>query len=182
MSLTITNLHSVNQTALERFFARCGELGYENNVSHDSIKTEFVQERQGNIWFLQLDSEIISMAGCHRFDEIDPGSFRILYRGCNLPSTDPFTGLSSAHFNSACYRELLPLQLNWIQQQGFDINRTFVTVNRDNPNHRSMRLLERKHILTYYGERYVFYTNQSVWRFNPDAYYAARERVSTHVV
>jgi hypothetical protein len=122
------------------------------------------------------------MAGCHRFDEIDPESFRILYRGCNLPGTDPFTGLSSAHFNSACYRELVPYQLRWITSRGFDINRTFVTVNKDNPNHRSMQLLERKKILSYHGEHHVFYTDQTVWRFNPAAYYAARERVSTHVV
>lgn len=182
MSLTVTDLYTVNPTALQRFFDRCSELGHENNTSHESIKTEFVQERQGNIWFLQLGREIISMAGCHRFDEIDPGSYRILYRGCNLAGLDPFTGLSSAHFNSACYRELVPCQLAWIQQQGFDINNTFVTVNRDNPNHRSMQLLERKKILTYYGERYVFYTNQSVWQFNPAAYYTARSKVTTYVV
>jgi hypothetical protein len=182
MHIHVQNLDTVNKGSLEKFFKECKQLGYENNVSYEAIKSDFVRDRKGDIWFLLRDDEIFSMAGCHKFDELYSDSFRILFRGCNLTHLDPWQGMSRMHFNSACYRELIPYQLRHIEQQGYDINETYITVNKGHRNHISMEMLANKGILYDSQQVHVFYTDQTVWKFNPDKYYQAREKIRTYAV
>jgi hypothetical protein len=179
--LSVSDLYSVDQQALEIFFDECKRLGYVNNISHETIKTEFVKERFGNIWFLSKDNRIISMAGCHRFDEISTSAFRILYRGCDLPGTDVKKTLSRSQFNAACFRELVPYQLAWITSKGYDKNEAYLTVNMGNRNHRAMCLIEKQGFLERIGDMEIFYTEQTVWKFNTAHYESVRQTIKSYV-
>lgn len=181
MHIHVQNLDTVNQHSLDLFFDECNKLGYENNTSHEAIKSNFVRDRKGDIWFLLKDDTVISMAGCHTLDELDNQSYRILFRGCNLTHLDPWQGISRMHFNSACYRELVPHQLNHIQSMGYDINETYITVNKGHRNHTSMEMLANKGILYDRQPVHLFYTDQTVWKFRPDKYYETREKIKTYV-
>lgn len=181
MHIHVQNLDTVNQHSLDVFFDECKKLGYVNNISHESIKSDFVRDRKGDIWFLLKDDTVISMAGCHQLPEVYSNSYRILFRGANLTHLDPWQGISRTHFNSACYRELIPYQLRHISEQGYDITETYVTVNKDSRNHKSMELLENKGILYNSKTVHLFYTDQTIWKFRPDEYYKHREKIKTYV-
>lgn len=180
--LTVYDLDSINPALLEKFFLECSSLGYVNNISLLTIRSEFVKQREGNIWFLVNDDEIIGMAGCHRFDEVDSKSFRIQFRGCELPGRDIKQGLSRSHFNSSTFRELIPYQLAWIEQRGYDRNNVYLTTNHDNRNHRAMTLIAQQGFLTKYKEDILFGVEQTIWKFNTLHYETVRQKVTSYVV
>jgi hypothetical protein len=180
--LKVYNLQTINEHCLSNFFSKCVELGYKNNVSLVSIRAEFVKQRLGNIWFLTKDESIIGMAGCHRFDEIDNTSFRIQFRGCELPGTDVKPGLSKSHFNSSTFRELIPYQLEWIHNMGYDKHNVYLTANADNKNHRAMTLIEKQGFLTKYKDDVLFNVEQTIWKFNTYHYEQVREKITSYVV
>jgi hypothetical protein len=182
--LSVYDFKSVDKTQLSRFFARCRTLGYVNNESLESIRTEFVFGHEGNFWFLVKGKEIIGMAGCHRFDELhlDQTAFRIQFRGCELPGSDVKPGLSRSHFNSSTFRELIPYQLKWVEDQGYNKQNVFLTANVDNRNHRAMQLIEQQGFLTKYYSGIISTVEQTVWKFNTEHYEAVRKKVTSYVV
>jgi hypothetical protein len=180
--LKVYNLQTINEHWLSHFFNECDDLGYKNNISLVSIRAEFVKQRLGNIWFLTKDEIIIGMAGCHRFDEVDNTSFRIQFRGCELPGTDVKPGLSKSHFNSSTFRELIPYQLQWIHNMGYDKHNVYLTANTDNKNHRAMTLIERQGFLTKFKDDILFNAEQTIWKFNTYYYEQVRKRVTSYVV
>jgi hypothetical protein len=180
--LTVYDLKNINPVLLEQFFLRCKELGFVNNVSLEAIRIHYVLQREGNIWFTVRDNEIIGMAGCHRFDEIDPTSFRVLFRGCELPGREPMQGLSKSYFKSSGFRELLPYQLAWITDKGYDKNNVYVTANTDNVHHKIMTIQERLGLFTRYQDRELFGVDQTIWKLNTATYEAARQQVTSYVV
>lgn len=180
--LTVHTLQSINQESLNRFFQQCESLGYKNNTSLIAIRADFVRQRQGNIWFLCKQEEIIGMSGCHRFDEIDPTSFRLQFRGCEIPGTDVKVGLSRSHFNSSTFRELIPYQLEWIHKMGYDKNNVYLSANTNNKNHRAMCLIEKQGFLTKFKEGELFGADQTIWKFNTEHYEKVREKVTSYVV
>ena len=180
-TLKVYNLQTVDESALSKFFSECQALGYENNISKSAVRTEFVLQRNGNIWFLARGNEILGMAGCHRFDEQDPTSFRIQYRGCELPGKDVKPGLSRSQFNASTFRELIPYQLKWVEEQGYDKNNTYITVNHGNKNHRTMQLIERQGFLTKINDIELFGKQQTVWKFNTQHYEHVRSKITSYV-
>lgn len=180
--LTVYDLDSIDTALLNNFFKECSVLEYVNNVSLLAIRSSFVKQRDGNIWFLVKGTEIIGMAGCHRFDEVDPKSFRIQFRGCELPGRDVKQGLSRSHFNSSTFRELIPYQLAWIDGLGYDRNNVYLTTNHDNRNHRAMTLIERQGFLTKHKEEVLFGVQQTIWKFNTEHYETVRQKVTSYVV
>ena len=180
--LSVYDLNSIDPVLLNKFFESCLELNYINNTSTVAIRSSYVQQREGNIWFLVKDNEIIGMSGCHRFDEVDPTAFRIQFRGCELPGRDVKQGLSRSHFNSSTFRELIPYQLAWIASKGYDSKNVYLTANHDNKNHRAMTLIERQGFLTKYKEDMLFGVQQTIWKFNTEHYETVRRKVTSYVV
>jgi hypothetical protein len=180
--LTVCDIDTIDRKALDEFFLECKNLGYENNVSDLAIRTSFVKQRLGNIWFLLSQGEVIGMAGCHRFDEYDSSSFRIQFRGCEIPGKDVKPGLSRSHFNSSTFRELIPYQLRWIEQKGYDKNNVYLTVNHGHKNYRAMSLIERQGFLTKECEMNLFNTEQTIWKFNTEHYELVRGKIKSYVV
>lgn len=182
-TLRVRNLDTVDEPMLDRFFKNCADLGYTNNVSKESIRVDYVRERKGNIWFLIKQDEIIGMAGCHLLTK---KAYRIQFRGCELPGTDVKPGLSRSHFNSSTFRELIPFQLKWIEQMGYDKHNIYLTVNNDNRNHRAMSLIEQQGFLTreheYASNLTLFDTEQTLWKFITSHYEEVREKIKSYVV
>lgn len=180
--LKVLTLQTIQSNILDEFFEKCKELNYVNNVSLESIRSNFALSREGNIWFLVKEDKIIGMAGCHRFDEIDPTSFRIQFRGCELPGQDVKQGLSRSHFNSSTFRELIPYQLKWIEEKGYDKHNVYLSANLDNRNHRAMTLIEKQGFLTRYKDDILFGVPQTVWKFNTSHYEQVRKGITSYVV
>ena len=180
--LKVYDIKSIDSELLDKFFKACRELDYVNNISLDAIRQQFVFQREGNIWFLVKDNEIIGMSGCHRFDEIDSTSFRIQFRGCELPGKDVKPGLSRSHFNSSTFRELIPYQLKWIEEKGYDKRNVYLSANTDNRNHRAMTLIEKQGFLTKYKDDVLFGVSQTIWKFNTEYYETVRKRITSYVV
>lgn len=182
MVLRVCDLENVDKHSLNTFFSECTKLGYVNNTSLVNIRASFVKERNGNIWFLLKDKEIIGMAGCHRFNEVDSNSFRIQFRGCELPSKDVKPGLSRSHFNSSTFRELIPYQLRWIENNGYDKNNVYLSVNHGHKNYRAMQLIEKQGFLSESRDMTLFGVEQTIWKFNTAHYEVVREKVTSYVV
>ena len=182
MLLRVSDLNNVNKDSLEKFFVECRRLGYENNTSLSAIGIDLVKGRNGNIWFLSKGDEIIGMAGCHKFDEHDPTSFRIQFRGCELPGTDVKPGLSRSHFNSSTFRGLIPYQLKWIEDLGYNKDNVYLTVNRGHKNYRAMSLIEKQGFLSNPKDMVLFGVDQTVWKFNTLHYEEVRKKVTSYVV
>ncbi len=177
--MTVEILEDPSASDIQAFFKQCSGRGYCNNVSAESIKFYWaVDERRGRFWILRHRGVIVAMAGCHWIPEIHPTAFRIQFRGCEIPGTDVKKTLSKGQFNSSTFRELIPYQLSWIQEQGeYDI---FLSVNLDNRNHRSMELLEKQGFLEFHKRGELFHTLQTIWKFNVDHYNTVRSKVGTY--
>ena len=181
--LYIQEIDQVDSHLLDKFFLECKRLGYNNNISLDTIRLSFVKEKLGNIWCILKNNNIVGMAGCHL---LTSKSFRILFRGCELPGQDIKQGLSRAHFNSMCFRELIPIQLNWIENCGYDKNDVYLSVNLNNKNHRAMEILETQGFLTkehdYKSNLILFDTPQTLWKFNTLKYETERLKIKTYSI
>jgi hypothetical protein len=164
---------------VQSFFTKCREYGFENNISVQSIKYNWAtSERRGRFWTLQKDMDIVAMAGCHWAPEIHQQAFRIQFRGCELPGSDVKKTLSRGQFNSSTFRELIPIQLAYILELGnYEI---FLSVNIGNRNHRAMEILEKQGFLEFYAQKELFYTQQTIWKFNALHYNKIRTKIGTY--
>jgi hypothetical protein len=180
--LTVYDLNTIDSTLLDIFFKKCQQLNYVNNISLDTIHAKWALTYDGNFWFLVKENEIIGMAGCHRFPEIDAMSFRIQYRGCEIPGKDLWSGLSKSYFNSSTFRELVPYQLKWIEEKGYDKNNVYVSANLDNRNHKIITIMEKTGLYTKYKEGIISTVPQTVWKFNVPLYEELKKKVTSYVV
>jgi hypothetical protein len=181
--LRVQTLQQIDSAMLQDFFDKCKALGFENNSSREAIREDLLNRRTGNHWFLIKDNYIIGMAGCH---QITKKAFRIQFRGCELPGEDVKPGLSRSHFNSSTFRELIPFQLRWITDKGFDKNNVYLSVNLGNKNHRAMELIEKQGFLTrdheYDSNLFLYDTPQTLWKFNTVHYEEVRSKIKSYVV
>lgn len=177
LAKTIDDIHHPD---IQRFFAECQTLGFSNNVSSESIKYHWTRnERKGCFWALYIQERIVGMAGCHWMPEIHEKAFRIQFRGCEIPGTDPKKTLSRSHFNSMTFRELIPLQLNWIEQ--FGEYEVFLSTNHDNKNHRAMQLIAQQGFLTEFDVGEYFSVQQTIWKFNSQHYKSVRSKIKSYL-
>lgn len=172
--------HKIN---LEKFCASCGNLGYYNNESLQAIKLDQCIDQGGQFFLTYLDDNLISISGCHPLPQIDSNTFRVLFRGVELPEyRNLFAITSKTHMTSLPFYYHLPLQIKWARQQG--ANKFVVTTNWSNPDgiksmsksHRVFQLLERQGMVSCLVNRMtLFNTEQSVWEINLEHYFLARE-------
>lgn len=180
-SMTAFEIVDPHHYFVENFFLECQRLGFKNNTSAEKIKYNWATtQRSGKFWGLRIGEKMISMAGCHHLPEINANAFRIQFRGCELPGSDLKKTLSRAHFNSSTFRELLPLQIQWVRSLGeYDL---YITVNHDNRNHRAMELMARQGFLSYADSRMLFDTPQTIWKFNTEYYETVRKKIRSFVI
>jgi hypothetical protein len=157
---------------LQEFCNQCNILKYENNKSFTAMKLLWCKE-QGEYLCAIDNNKIVAVAGCHPFPEVSPSAWRILFRGCELPSYDTFKGLSKSNWNSITQREMIPEFIEIC-----DSNQLFLTTNISNEhsngkaarNHKLMGLLAKQGILTHVDNMIIHNTDQAVWQLNIDVY------------
>jgi hypothetical protein len=164
---------------LEIFCNECSVLGYQNNVSLTAMKFHWCKEH-GEFFCAVNDGKIIAVAGCHKFPEISPNGWRILFRGCELPFSDTFKGLGKGDWNSIAQREFIPKFIEYCPS-----NELYITTNVDHDhsngksarNHRLMGLLAKQGILDKVKDAVIYNTYQTVWKLNIDEYTRRRNRL-----
>ena len=165
---------------MQSFYQSCSQLGYVNNVSPDSMKFDFVHQRFGNYWGLELNNNLVAVAGCLEFPEVSSDAFRIQFRGCELPGTDVKKTLSKSHFNSSTFRELIPYQIQWANKFGCD--NLYLTTNIDNKNHRAMQLIAKQGFLNLYSEQMLFGVEQAIWKLDNEKYIRERKKLGVYTI
>ena len=161
---------------LQIFCNECNKLGYKNNASFKAMKLEWCKNL-GEYYCAIKDNKIVAVAGCHPLPEISKNGWRILFRGCELPSSSPYKSLNKGDWNSITQRDFIPLFINYCPT-----DELYLTTNISNEhsgkalrNHRLMALLAKQGILDKVCDTMLYYTEQTVWRLNIDEYNRRRK-------
>lgn len=169
---------------LETFCTKAKALGYENNSSLKAMKYDWCKE-QGEYFCAIKDEEIVAVAGCHPLPEVSENGWRILFRGCELPQQDVFTGLGKGDWNSITQREVIPRFINYCPTDELYIT-TNIRHEHSNGkaarNHRLMGLLAKQKILDKHSDMVLYYTEQTVWRLNIQEYTRRRSLLKGNYV
>ncbi len=184
--MQITIIEDKHLPALEIFCNKCTELGYVNNSSIESMKLEWCKAN-GEYFCAIKDNEIIAVAGCHRFQQMNrwyENPWRILFRGCELPRTDTFKGLGKGDWNSITQREFIPIFIEYCKSDNL-----FLTTNSEAPpnskffkNHKLMTLLSKQKILDYVLDATIYDVRQTVWKLNIQEYQDRRSKLKEKYV
>jgi hypothetical protein len=182
-NLIARELLEIDTPQLVEFCKECEKLGWENNKDLKAIKLDKMQLPYGK-FFVALDGEkIVSIAGIHKFPEINDNAYRCLFRGAQLPKYTP--AFSMNMFNSGVqFTYLLYQQIMLVTS--LNLNAEFyITTNVDNVNAgASSRLnkimmprLEKQGFWELHQSNMMIYnTRQNVWKIHVDHYLREREK------
>lgn len=182
--MKIVKIDESHYAQLQDFCKECKKLGYTNNSNFEAMKLEWCKQ-WGEFWCAIKDEKIVAVAGCHPLPEISPSSWRILFRGCELPQNDTFKGLGKGDWNSITQREFIPIMIDWCPS-----DELYITTNIDHEhsngkasrNHRLMGLLARQGILDKHSDMMLYYTKQTVWKLNIEEYTRRRSLLKGNYV
>jgi len=180
MKLLLKKFDNSLERKLQKFCDICKELGYENNSSFKSMKLDWILE-VGEFWCALKNDEIIAVSGFHPLPEIHPKAWRILFRGCELKSSDTFVGLGKAHWNSIGFREFIPIFIKRCPSEMLIIT---TNIDHDHSNgrssktHRAMKLMENQRLLINLGEKILYEKFQSIWQLNIEEYLNRRNKLN----
>jgi hypothetical protein len=175
----------LNESDIDRvveFCNKCSALGIENNSSLEKMKWQ-----QGK-WFAAVDNnEIYSLAGYHKL-ELDSNSYRVLFRGAQLPNYNP-VGMSKNYFKSSVHWSyLLHEQVQEITQHNPNA-KLYISTNTHKNTHapssyrltRSIApLMVKRGLLTLEHEGIeLYYTTQNLYRLNVENYLTTRGKFLT---
>jgi hypothetical protein len=169
---------SNDDNKLPAFFEECEKVGYTNNTSRETMKLVDGHDlpTDPQYWALLVDGGIASISGCHGYD--DSGRIlRCLFRSATLPKYQHIIpGTSKTHMNSAPFSLLLPYQIDWGIENGYQ--KFYITTSHGshdasgkmNRTHRALELLAKQGIVDYVGEEEYYWTPQTIWALNLNRY------------
>lgn len=167
---------------LEEFCRKCEMLGYKNNANFANMKLNWCRSI-GKYFCAIRENEIIAVAGCHPFSELDnyfENPWRILFRGCELPGKDNFKGLSKHNWNSITQREFIPIFIKECPTKNLFLT-TNITHEHSNGkaarNHKLMSILAKQGILDHFYDMIIYDTFQSIWKLNISTYERYRAKI-----
>jgi hypothetical protein len=173
---------------LQIFCELCSTLGYVNNSSFKAMKLEQMKMPYGK-YHIAVDIDrgnIFSIAGVHHLPEVDPDSYRCLFRGAQLPGYMPtlcsnlFKNAIKIHFGYFLYVQILDI---------LDINpnaKFFISTNVNSNqgaksykmNKTIMPLMEKRGFWSLYKENVVLYnTTQNIYKVNHEFYLEERSKI-----
>jgi len=151
------------------FMKSCAEQGLENNVSEASMK--FGKWKDEAWWCTWVDNKIVSISGCHAFDDYIPDSYRVCLRTATLKEyRGKAPGSIKKMHNDFNWGHILPYQIEYAKSKG--AKRIVFTTNSEvdkSPNSfRTNKVVEKVFIpqgLCKLVEKdvEVFYTKQNIW-------------------
>jgi|688.fasta_scaffold37120_3 hypothetical protein len=162
---------------IEEFCIECSKLGYENNISLEAMKFDSA------IFFGAFkNNQLFSLAGVHKFPEINDHAYRCLFRGAQLPGHTPKWSMnlfeSGIHFSQFMYMQIKHI-LTFDESAEF-----YITTNIDNLKagastrlHKTMmpRMAEKGYWNLVNANMLLYSTQQSVWKINVNNYIKDRE-------
>jgi hypothetical protein len=164
---------------LQVFCDKCNNLGYTNNASFKAMKLEWCKD-WGEYYCAIEDEEIIAVGGCHPLPEVDKNGWRINFRGCELPNTSPYKGLSKGNWTSITWRDFVPVYI-----KNCPTNKLYITTNISNEhsgkalrNHKIHILLEKQNMVSKVCDMVLYYTDQIVWKLNIDEFIKRRSMLN----
>lgn len=171
-NLEIQLYHPKYLSDLEIFLGKCKQLGLENNKDTEAIKLKKIQMPYGQ-YFIGWDKNkkcIWNLAGVHCIPEFGENTWRVLFRGAQLPG---YTCKFGTDFLRISYhwKFFLPLQINFIQER-YENPKFIISTNINNKsagksdrlNKRIMPQLAKRGIISLLTENYVLYnTLQNIW-------------------
>lgn len=190
MQLTVHGSHNLiarelldsDTPQLIEFCKECEKLGWENNKDLNSIKLDKMQMPYGK-FFVAVDKEkIVSIAGVHKFPEVNDNSYRCLFRGAQLPKYSPKFSMNM-FMSGVQFTYLLYQQITLIQS--IDPNAEFyITTNIDNGkagassrlDKTMMPRLQRQGIWELSDTKVIYGIEQNIWKINVPEYLAQREK------
>jgi len=163
--------------SLQQFCAECSSAGYKNNSSLFAMKIWAKNDLQEPplFWAAFYDNMIISISGCHKFNN----ALRCLFRSATLPKYQQLlTGLSKNHMNSLPFSMILPMQICHGLKNNY---KEFIITTSDSDDasgkmhrtHKAMQLLAKKHIVEYLNNEIIYDVSQTVWKLNLATYQTA---------
>ena len=167
-------------------FCKSAEIaGFQNNISPEKMKFNGTYDLRTvpAFWGLYDKDKIISVSGCHLWPgPKDDGEFKILrslFRSATLPEYNIIPGISKNHMNSVPFSILLPYQIRWGKQHGCDD--VFITTSHGEHDasgkmkrtHRALEILESRGIVTFFEQKTLYSTPQTVWKLVPEKYHDA---------
>jgi hypothetical protein len=140
---------------------------------------------QGGQFFLTyLDTQLISVSGCHPLPEAGTNVFRVLFRGVVLKEYQNLFGIvSKTHMTSIPFFYHLPHQVTWARSKGYE--KFCITTNWNNPDgitsmghsHKVMQLLEKQGLVRCLIDKlHLYHTDQTVWEVNIAKYTEIRNQ------
>lgn len=188
-NLKIKLLEESDTDKLSVFCDRCDSLGFVNNKDFKAIKLDKMQMPYGQ-FFIAVDTDndsIFSIAGVHHFPEVNNNSYRLLFRGAQLPGYNQFSKNpyhAFIHFGYFIYYQILLIKdtnpdaefyiTTNINEGGADshvINKTMMPhISKTGIWH-----LAQSNVM-------IYNTLQNVWKVNVDEYMRQRETLSRYNV
>lgn len=166
--------------SLQQFCAACDEAGYKNNSSLFAMKIWAKNDLQEPplFWAAFYDDVIVSISGCHKFDN----ALRCLFRSATLPKYQRMlTGLSKSHMNSLPFSMILPMQIYHGLKNNY---KEFIITTSDSDDasgkmqrtHKAMQLLAKQHMVEYMNDEIIYDVSQTVWKLNLLTYQTALKK------
>lgn len=188
-NLKIKLLEESDTDKLAVFCDRCDSLGFVNNKDFKAIKLDKMQMPYGQ-FFIAVDTDndsIFSIAGVHHFPEVNNNSYRVLFRGAQLPGYNQFSTdfyHSVIHFGYFLYYQIRLIT---------DIHpeaEFYITTNVNEGGSKShnmdrvmMPIVRKRGICELTQSNVMIYnTPQNVWKVNVDEYMRQRETLSRYNV
>lgn len=186
-NLKVKLLEDSDNDKLSVFCDSCNDLGFVNNKDFNAIKLDKMHMPYGK-FFIAVNTDtdsIFSIAGVHHFPEVNNNSYRVLFRGAQLPgynqfSMNPYHAI--IHFGYFLYYQILLIK---------DINpdaEFYITTNINEGGADSHGM--NRIIMPYIGKRGIWHLTQSnveiyntlqnVWKVNVDEYMRQRETLSRY--
>jgi hypothetical protein len=180
-NLIARELLDTDLPSLQLFCDECSKLGWENNKDFKAIKLDKMQMPYGKFHVVLDGDKIVSLAGVHKFPEVNDKAYRCLFRGAQLPTYTPEFSMdiyrSGIHFTYLMYMQIMLIQS--IEPDA----EFYVTTNVDNkkagsssrldktmaPRIMKRGVFEKPYTMMLYG------VEQSIWKVNVPEYLRQRD-------
>lgn len=152
------------------FAENCGKQGMVNNATVAAMKIG--RWGPGEAWWATwVDGKIVSVSGCHKYDEYEKDCWRLMVRTATLKE---YRGRAPGNFrqikNDFNWGFILPYQTEYAKSMG--ANKLIFTTNSDSSgeansartNNTVARVLEPQGLVRLDAKDVnIFYTRQNVW-------------------
>jgi len=173
MDLVAKIYDNSQQDELNNFCNECKKIGYKNNESLKKLKLDRVKYS-----CIYDKHKIIAISGTHHVDYYTgKHDWGVWYRVVILPEYHTYFNQTMPYGSSSiAFRICLKENILFAKKHGAEIFLFTTNLNNDQSpkmirQNSHARMFEKLGILSYLGEREIFYTPQNLWKINIKSYF-----------